>query len=85
MKPLSTILLLLFICHGLQAQEKICGYATEANKQSPLPDVTIFLYDQYNIALEPDVRTKTDSNGYYEFNNISPNKYSDDNNSLRMA
>ena len=70
------IICLMAFLAPLSAQETICGYAAESNAQAPLPNVTVYLHDQYNLALDEDLRTKTDASGYYEFNNIPPDKYS---------
>lgn len=58
------------------AQEKICGYITDAHKQGAYEGVTVYLHDEYNLALKEDRRTKTNSDGYFEFNNLEPGKYS---------
>ena len=58
------------------AQSRICGYVTDINAQSALSGATVFLNDEYNLPIKPDIRMRTDSSGYFDFHNIEPGKYS---------
>ena len=60
----------------IAAQEAICGYITDAYEQGAYEGVTVYLHDEYNLALKEDRRTKTNSDGYFEFKNLEPGKYS---------
>ena len=78
MKVKSALLLLLCACpsSALLSQTTICGYSVNADDSTAIEGTTIFLNDQYNLPLPEDLRTTTDSTGYYEFRNIEPGKYS---------
>ncbi len=60
----------------LFAQSKVCGYAVNIQDSLAMNNVTIFLYDEYNLALPTDIRTVTNEEGYYEIPDIPFDKYS---------
>lgn len=74
-------LLLLFICISIThsfsfGQSMISGYVIELTNGFPIKNATVFLHDEFNIALKNEIRTQTDEFGYYEFKNLDIRKYS---------
>ena len=71
----NLIFLFFLIPIKVYSQVKICGYVVNMDDSTAIESATIYLYDQYNLALSADIRTTTDSSGYYELRNIKPGKY----------
>ena len=57
------------------AQPNICGYVADNKDSVAIEGATVYLYDEYNLPFFEDIRTTTDSNGYYEFRNVEPGRY----------
>ncbi len=71
-----TSLLIIGFSSNLFSQPNICGYVTDRSDSSAINGATVYLYDEYNLPLSYELRTTTDSLGYYEFRNVKPQKYS---------
>ncbi len=76
MRIFISSLFLLLISTSLLSQSKISGTIVEMTTGAPIPNATVYLYDEYNIALKNEIRTQTDEYGYYEFENLEIRKYS---------
>ncbi len=76
-KASSLLLFFLIISQtNLFAQNTICGYAVNVQDSVAMNNVTVFVYDESNLALPRDIRTTTNEEGYYEIPDIPFGKYS---------
>lgn len=76
-KASSLLLFFLIISQTNQfAQNTICGYAVDVQDSVAMNNVTVYIYDEYNLALPVDLRTTTNDEGYYEIPDIPFGKYS---------
>lgn len=68
-------IIMLFSISGY-TQTSLSGYVIEMATGEPILNTTVFIHDKYNLPLDPPLRTKTDSTGYYELPELMPGKYS---------
>ncbi len=68
--------ILFFISVTGYGQTNISGHIVDMQLGEPIAGATVFLHDEFNIAFNPPVQTKTNEFGYYEFDDMDPGKYS---------
>ncbi|MFV1885493.1 MAG: carboxypeptidase-like regulatory domain-containing protein [Balneola sp.] len=75
-KPIFSLTILLLIPYSVISQTSISGHIVDIQLGEPIAGATVFIHDEFNIALNPALRTTTNEFGYYEFNDMEPGKYS---------
>ena len=68
MKKLRYIFLITLLCLSNEAlsQITVSGMVIEITTGEPISGATVFVNDEYNIAIYPPLRTVTDNDGLYE-------------------
>lgn len=70
------LLLIFLIPSSVYSQTKISGHVVDLQLGEPIKGATIFIHDEFNIALNPPLQTSTNEFGYFEFLDMDPGKYS---------
>lgn len=75
MRKYLFIPILALLPYSALAQNKISGYVVDQSTGEPIEGVTVFVHDEYNLVIEPHIRTLTDEKGYYEFADLEVKRY----------
>lgn len=75
-RTISYLFIIFLIPSSVYSQTKISGHVVDLQLGEPIKGATIFIHDEFNIALNPPLQTSTNEFGYFEFVDMDPGKYS---------